>query len=429
MTDNVSYIIAMNIYRALGGQQSGFESVEDVYTAVDEIYSAGGGRIVVEPIKKKVSTGGVYTYNNENVTGYKPVEFEVDIKEGYDYSGLGYSDEFIEKIRKYEKGYIEAAKNYLDTGKFDNTSAYNGIYLISDMPLCGNSTYYKKRMAAFPHVVPDYTFEWTNSNDTMYNNIFRDGHHKSVMLAGKWKLPNYNDLLNFGMDSKIKEIEGLDAPSLTNSLSFENTYTLEKLGDINVPSLTTAKNLFNMCYNLISIDSLTTSSVLTSCEYMFYGCSNLTSVPLFDTSGVTTMWQMFQNCSSLTVIPQFNTSNVTDMMNMFYGCSNLTSVPELDCSNTTNIYQMFSKCPKITDFGGWKNLGMQEKLYNLSNVVVSLRTTSNLTHDSLMNIINKLYDRAAAGYSILQIVLSADNLNKLSDEEKAIATNKGWIIS
>ena len=51
---------------------------------------------------------------------------------------------------------------------------------------------------------------------------------------------------------------------------------------------------------------------------------------------------------------------------------------------------------------------------------------NNITHDSIVNIINNLYNRASAGYSILTIQLPG---GELSDDEKAIATNKGWIIS
>jgi hypothetical protein len=46
-----------------------------------------------------------------------------------------------------------------------------------------------------------------------------------------------------------------------------------------------------------------------------------------------------------------------------------------------------------------------------------------------MNIINNLYDRASAGYSVVTLKLAAKTLALLSDEEKTIATNKGWTLS
>ena len=90
---------------------------------------------------------------------------------------------------------------------------------------------------------------------------------------------------------------------------------------------------------------------------------------------------------------------------------------------------MFQYCSNLTDFGGWKNLGMQETVETLSGIVTSVRDINNLSYRSLMNIINNLYDRTSAGYSVLAISFGNNNLSKLSDEEIAIATNKGWTLS
>ena len=61
-----------------------------------------------------------------------------------------------------------------------------------------------------------------------------------------------------------------------------------------------------------------------SAQYMFAGCSSLTSAPDMDTAQVTNMRAMFYNCSSLTSVPDMDTSNVTGMRYMFRGCSSLT---------------------------------------------------------------------------------------------------------
>ena len=54
--------------------------------------------------------------------------------------------------------------------------------------------------------------------------------------------------------------------------------------------------------------------------------------------------------------------------------------------------------------------------------------TDNLTKENIVNhILNKLGDNT--GQSPLTITLGATNLAKLTDEEKAIATNKGFILA
>ena len=60
--------------------------------------------------------------------------------------------------------------------------------------------------------------------------------------------------------------------------------------------------------------------------------------------------------------------------------------------------------------------------------VFDVSTCKKLTHDSLMSIINALKDYS--GSSTTKIcTLGADNLAKLTDEEKAIATQKGWTLA
>ena len=72
-----------------------------------------------------------------------------------------------------------------------------------------------------------------------------------------------------------------------------------------------------------------------------------------DTSNVTTMNYMFYGCSSLTSLDlsNFNTSNVTDMNNMFYGCTSLTSLNLSNCdmSKVTSVSGTFNGCFKLKD--------------------------------------------------------------------------------
>ena len=66
---------------------------------------------------------------------------------------------------------------------------------------------------------------------------------------------------------------------------------------------------------------------------------------------------------------------------------------------------------------------------NSTYSMLVLSSCSNLTHDSLMDVINKLYDLASNGKNSQKLVLGSTNLAKLTEEEIAIATNKGWTVS
>jgi surface protein len=106
--------------------------------------------------------------------------------------------------------------------------------------------------------------------------------------------------------------------------------------------------MFDGCTNLTSVPLLDTSST-TNMSGMFWNCSNLESVPLFNTSNVTSMSQMFMQCYKLSSIPLFYTSNVTGMESMFPYCSYLVSVPVLDTHNVISMNMMFSSCPRLSN--------------------------------------------------------------------------------
>jgi hypothetical protein len=52
----------------------------------------------------------------------------------------------------------------------------------------------------------------------------------------------------------------------------------------------------------------------------------------------------------------------------------------------------------------------------------------NLSHDSLMSIINCLKDYSGTG-TTKTVTLGATNLAKLTTAEKAVATQKGWTLA
>lgn len=178
--------------------------------------------------------------------------------------------------------------------------------------------------------------------------------------------------------------------------------------------------------NLWTVGPELDTSAMTDMNGMFLDCDSMTTVPLYNTSNVTNMNGMFESCNALTTVPQFDTSKVTDMSYMFFQCYSLTTVPLFDTSSVTDVRAMFEQCYSLTTVGGLKDLGKQSSLAPLNGLFGS---TDNLTYESAMNVINNLYDRATAGYSVLTLWFPDNVLALLSDEDIAIATNKGWTIS
>ena len=142
--------------------------------------------------------------------------------------------------------------------------------------------------------------------------------------------------------------------------------------NFNTSKVTTMYQMFSGCSSLesLNLSNFDTSSV-TDMSFMFYGCSGLTSLDLsgsnFNTSNVENMSSMFNGCSgltSLTIGNNFNTSKVTTMYQMFSGCSGLPSLDlsSFDTQKVTNMQLMFSGCSSL------KSLDLSK--FNTSKVTI-----------------------------------------------------------
>ena len=99
---------------------------------------------------------------------------------------------------------------------------------------------------------------------------------------------------------------------------------------------------------------------------------------------------------------------------------------------------MFSNASALTTIEGFYNLGMayNKNTEYYSNYTLSLVNSTNLTYESLMNVINGLYDlnisyKVAEGGTLYRqkVIMSSASIAKLTNDEIAIATNKGWDIT
>lgn len=113
-------------------------------------------------------------------------------------------------------------------------------------------------------------------------------------------------------------------------------------------SITSMRQYFYNNTN-ISIMPLVDTSNVTSFAQCFQGCTSLKNVPLLNTSNVTNMGQTFQNCSQLEGLPLLDTSSVTTMMNMVASCAKLKNIPVFNTSKVTNFSNAFQYCSKLTN--------------------------------------------------------------------------------
>ena len=195
-----------------------------------------------------------------------------------------------------------------------------------------------------------------------------------------------------------------------------------KIKGVNLPSYDFIKAFFDAggkcggstATSFDGVIPFTATSDVTDMEYMFYGCSQLTSVPLLDTSKVTTMYSMFSYCSQLTSVPLLDTSNVTSMHEMFSQCKRLTSVPSFDTSNVEDMGYMFDGCSNLETI----------HMINIGDSL-DIHSSTKFTREALLEIIGNLKNVNTTK----TLKMGSTNLAKLTEEDKAIATNKGWTLA
>ena len=319
-------------------------------------------------------------------------------------------------------------------------------------------------------VLPTFNSEFTYTYDEIDND---DGTYTTKVYADS--LDNLPTSISFNGKTTLSIVNKLNTSNVTsmNNMFYNcNNLTSLDVSGFDTSNVVDMRNMFYNCNKLTSLDlsSFNTSKV-TNMSTIFGGCSNLTSLNVsgFDTSNVVNIAAMFQNCNKLTSldVSGFDTSNVVDMRNMFQNCSNLTSLDlngfdtskvtnmqsmfqgcnklasvnlgSFDTSKVTTMYYMFSYCNSLTSldlsgfdtsnvtnmsdmFSGCSGLTSLDSMQNIS-VALSLSSTL-LDETSLLDVIDNLSTVTTSQ----TLTLGSTLLAKLTEEQIAIATNKGWTV-
>lgn len=148
---------------------------------------------------------------------------------------------------------------------------------------------------------------------------------------------------------------------------------------------------------------------------------NICGVTL-DTSQATNLQYAFAygKIEYLPKISLLSATNTGYMFNETSTESNLISIDEIEIAESTVFNNSFNYCKNLTHviFTG-----------TLATNGLNLSWSTRLDHESLLSILNCLkdYSTDTSGTDWF-ITIGADNIAKLSEEEKLIATNKGWDI-
>ena len=356
-----------------------------------------------------------------------------------DFSVLGYDEELNILLNEGIDADIAYSKKFLDNWKIPNSAP--NIYNNQDIVYCPvinlqDSSYgwltFTIEQCKNLEIIPDLDLQGLSSFEL--KNLPALSH----IGISNWKMYDRTNVVKFYSCNKLKTLD---------------------LSTLNTTNITNMSEMFYGCYLLTDIKGIEDWDVsnVTNMSKMFYNCYVLPSIDFgsWNTSNVTNMYRMFYGCSGITSLDlsSWDVSNVTDMSDMFNGCSGITSLDlsSWDVTKVNIFTNMFSYCKSLKDLdiSGW-NMGLVKDGYylpsfsnssNLENLIfgfdrkvnISFSQNPKLTLDSLLSIINGLYDFVGNSMTPTstqgKLTLGSTNLAKLTDEQKAIATAKGWTLA
>lgn len=203
---------------------------------------------------------------------------------------------------------------------------------------------------------------------------------------------------------------------------FHHCYSLTTCGTVSFPNATQLLDCFNSCTSLVSFGGVVADKA-TSVRGFICECGNLETMGDFNCPSLTDIYGFAWNDAKLKKAPHFNSTKLQDIGRAYYKCTSLEEIPGFDCTNVNDAGIFATSCPALTKVGALQNI----------KVSISFSDSPLLTVESMMNIINSIYDFTGngktPGYNQGNLSLGSTNLAKLSDEQKAVATNKGWTLA
>lgn len=272
----------------------------------------------------------------------------------------------------------------------------------------------------------------------------------------------------------------LDTRSATNiNFMFCNS-AVKELPWMDTSNVTEAYIVFEFCKNITTIPQYDFSKVKSTGWGLFKDCEKLKKVPQLDFSSCSRLENLFWGCSALERITPFIPPKVPwNGKSMFYQCHNLIESPAIDwslCTGTPHLHDGNSRLPSVgvlnTENSDSFHCSFRDclKLERVESVDVvkakamndAFRNDSVLTYLKILNIgaqrgvtvsntfngvtawgsgseenrqslvdslLTYSFDRAAAGYAPLAFQLEPEVLARLTDEEIAAITAKGFTLT
>lgn len=401
-----SYNLSLKVLKALGGDvDKEFESVDDIWNDINNVLDASGDGIQLEELYAHITENGTYVYEADPDTdGYVPVIIDVEIE------GTG----------NLEFDSLKHSLNYIDWTETDVNAFLSNVRDAAD------------EAEDYRYHVQDMIAE--AEEGALLRTMHFDEWADKLRVLPRMDIPSKIKLNSaFTNFSKLQYTpESITIKNAYCSDMFSYTQNLAKAPQLTFTEANTrVSGMFDSSgiSGDVQFDCYNTNG---NYKRLFNSCSNLKSANFIggdDVSANVTLESVFQDCYNLEVVDGIGSlSNVTDAVMAFAHCENLNNVPAFEVRS--NVMQCFEGCYNLVNFGGFINLGMGEEVHTEMCFI----SCDSLSAQSYRNVINNLYDLTTKEDSIEQTLwlnmhaMELYDEGQLTDDDIAVATNKGWIV-
>ena len=262
--------------------------------------------------------------------------------------------------------------------------------------------------------------------------------------------------------SSLIALRHLDTDQFLDALNFfDGCSSLVAIPHMNTSHIYDFNYMFKDCISLERVPDLDTTNAW-SLEGLFEGCISLKELPDMDTSGIQDFRSLIKNCIAIKSFTGFDTSRGTDFDEMFSGCISLREV-EVNTSYASSMKDMFKSChaleyvpalhtervedvdlfndssiTALTDLpvsGNTRTLSF-ENMHALCRVNLSVNGWEGcdvsfegtfLSREAYVEFFQSL--PVITGEYTITLGIVQGGANVLTAEDRAIATDKGWILS
>lgn len=412
-----------------GGTIPTNKNTENLSSAIESIPS-GGGSILGS---KTITQNGTYKAINDNLDGYNTVDVNVSVESPYKWQRptnwydlptiLANCEDVVKNGVTY---YPRMALQFIITNS--NTIICNPSNLcytanINNKYLIQTSDGQEIESNSGTITI---TFDTTKDSNTRYIIIYTDTLQYTYISSldrnlpvveiilgnGVWTTPHIGSSNSNNNNMWLRNFETLSTTEWTNfgyQYCFSSVNSLEHLY---LPTITTMTNTTNSAISSFSLKDVDMPNLKTISMSYFGGSNN--SLKRLNFPNLETTKASFGNNYGLMEI---NISKLKTIDNSYF----LSSCPSYEILDLSSVV---TGKPVFTNKYNLKKLILPDN-FKITGWDISLCLM--LPKDNLLEILNKLAD-VTGETTAYAITFGSNNLLKLSDEEVAIGTEKGWTI-